>query len=1073
MDCSGGREGGTDAHILPFASAATAKPRYPDRPFGLPGTRALLSSAAAIAAPACRAPAGCWLLAALLWLAALPTAAMDPAKAFHHYVHDAWSIEQGLPQITVLALAQDADGYLWVGTQAGLARFDGVQFTGYQPQNRPEIPGMLVQALLLDRRGRLWIGTYKGMTVYNDGVFAPVPAADPERFPSLDVQALAETADGRVLAATQHGVFEQRGGALVPLAGLEAPAVSLLVHGSTLLVGGRGRLTRRDAEGRVTPLPLPGALDGAVVTELLHAQGRLWAGTSLGLWWQDEAGWRPATGHPALAHSPVEMLLQDRDRNLWVGLADGLARFRDGALAEFVAAGEPGAVRSVLAGYEDHEGNLWLGTRWDGLARLWNGWTRRYSTAEGLHEPTVWSLARDPDGRRLWVGTNDGLALFEDGRFRQVVPGDRLPHPHAYTLLPEADGVWIGTRRGLAWLDHERGLVRPSAFRALDGTQVNGLLRDADGTLWLATFQGLYRWRDGVLRHYGEADGLTDRRARLLRRTREGSLLLGTQGGLFRLDGERLVPVGLHTGLPADADITAIHQLADGRLVVGTLAEQVFLEHEGRWHTFAQDQGMPVNSPFVFAEDHAGFLWIGGIRGVQRVPLDDFAALIEGRLPALRGEMLMNERGDRHAGQKGYCCNGAGNAKGFIEQGVLWLPSRGGVVAMDTAGIRKNPVVPPVHVERVHHSGSWHDAAAIAGQRLPADARDLAFGFTVLSFQDPLSTRLRYRLHGYDQEWKELEDPARRSANYTNLPPGSYRFEVQGANNAGIWNPAGATLAFGLQRQVWETRWFFFLMVGLALLLVYAAFRWQLRALHRQRAELAHQVRERTAELQQVNRQLREASHTDPLTRLRNRRYLADQLPADLAFYDREARGAGSVADGMVIVFALVDIDHFKQVNDIHGHASGDALLAGFAGLLQTLVRTGDYLVRWGGEEFLLVFRPMASDQLATIGERICGAVRSHGFDIGSGTPLHLTASVGFAEYPLFRDPSGGLDWQQMVELADQALYWVKRHGRDGWAAFRPTGRTDAGSVVGDLQKSGAEVLLRGGHLQLVSSRAG
>src|SRR5690606_8906910 len=170
----------------------------------------------------------------------------------------------------------------------------------------------------------------------------------------------------------------------------------------------------------------------------------------------------------------------------------------------------------------------------------------------------------------------------------------------------------------------------------------------------------------------------------------------------------------------------------------------------------------------------------------------------EGRLPRLRGEMLLNERGDRHAGQQGYCCNGAGNAKGFIEQGVLWLPTRDGVVAMDTAGIDKNPVPPPVHIERVRHSGAWHGAQSVAGQRLPAAARDLAFAFTVLSFQDPRSTRLRYRLEGYDQDWHELEDPQRRSANYTNLPPGQYRFEVQGANNAGVWGEGGASLAFAL-----------------------------------------------------------------------------------------------------------------------------------------------------------------------------------------------------------------------------------------------------------------------------------
>jgi len=1012
-------------------------------------------------------------LGLLALLAAPAVVALAPDKAFHHYVRDAWSIEHGLPQITVLALAQDADGYLWVGTQAGVARFDGVHFTAFQPQNRPELPGMLVQALLLDRGGRLWIGTYKGLAVYRDGVFTAVPAADAGAWPAPDVQALAQALDGRMLAATQYGVFQVEDQRLVPVPGLDQAAFSLLLRGQAVLAGGIGGIMRRDADGTVSMLPLPEELAGAVVGELLDAQGRLWAGTSQGLWWNAGGGWEPAEGPPALARSPVELLLTDRDGNLWVGLADGLARLREGRVAEYVDGEAPGVVRSVMAGYEDHEGNLWLGSRWDGVVRIWNGWTRRYAAAEGLHEPTVWSVARDPDGERLWVGTNDGLAVFAGGRFRVAVPGEALPHPHAYTLLAEPEGVWIGTRRGLARLRADGRLERPRAFAALDGTQVNGLLRDPDGTLWLATYQGLQRWRDGRLDAFTEAQGLADRRVRVLYRTREGALLVGTQAGLYRFDGDRLLPVGRDQGLPGGIDVTAIYQLRDGRRVVGTLGEQVLLEHGGRWHALGPDQGMPANSPFVFAEDGAGYLWLGGIRGVQRVPVADLAARLEGRLPRLRGEMLLNERGDRHAGQQGYCCNGAGNAKGFIEQGVLWLPTRDGVVAMDTAGIDKNPVPPPVHIERVRHSGAWHGAQSVAGQRLPAAARDLAFAFTVLSFQDPRSTRLRYRLEGYDQDWHELEDPQRRSANYTNLPPGQYRFEVQGANNAGVWGEGGASLAFALTPRLWETRWFYLLLVGLALALVYGAFRWQRRALHRQRAELGHQVRERTAELQQANRQLREASHTDPLTRLRNRRYLADQLPADLAFYDREAHGAGSVAEGMVIVFALVDIDHFKRINDAHGHAVGDAVLVAFAHLLQAQVRSGDYLVRWGGEEFLLVFRPMAQDQLALLGERLCGAVRAHAFEVGLDAPIRLTCSVGFAEYPLFRDQRGGIDWQQMVELADQAMYWVKRHGRDGWAAFRPTARTGAGSVVGELQKAGAEALLRGGRLELVSSRVG
>ena len=224
----------------------------------------------------------------------------------------------------------------------------------------------------------------------------------------------------------------------------------------------------------------------------------------------------------------------------------------------------------------------------------------------------------------------------------------------------------------------------------------------------------------------------------------------------------------------------------------------------------------------------------------------------------------------------------------------------------------------------------------------------------------------------------------------------------------------------------------------------------------------------RTRELHAANARLEKASQTDPLTGLRNRRYLANQIPADLAYYDRERQRTGEY--DQVMVFALVDMDFFKRVNDQHGHRAGDQVLLQVAHVLGALARTSDYLARWGGEEFLLVFRPMPGRHLESIGHRICAAISSHDFDIGTDAPLHLTCSVGLSEYPLFRDAQQRLGWEQMVELADAALYWVKQHGRDGWAAFRPTRQTDLPTLMRDLQRSVVD-LLHADRLQLLTSR--
>ena len=630
--------------------------------------------------------------------------------------------------------------------------------------------------------------------------------------------------------------------------------------------------------------------------------------------------------------------------------------------------------------------------------------------------------------------------------------------------------VWIGTRRGLVlWRD---GQVRSlPALAAMDRAQINGIVRARDGSTWFPTSDGLFHLVDGNMQRIGQEQGLQDPRVRVMGFANGGQLLLGTQSGLWELrDGKVQRPL-VQTGLPPDMDVSALLLLRDGRLVIGSFAERLLILAGNRWHTLGPKQGLPANSPFFLSEDSHGWLWIAGIRGVSRIRIAELPTAADGATTrAVHGELVLNERGDPNSGQQGYCCNGAGMSKGFMRDDVLWLPSRDGVVALDTRDIVRNPVPPALLIERLHTPQGWRTlpASGLGRMVLPASARDLGFEFTALSFQDPSSVQLRYRLHGYDRNWHRLEDSRRRSANYTNLPPGDYTFEVIGANNAGIWNPHPALLRFRIQPLFHETWIFRALLAALLAMLLYAGYRHQLQRHSRQRMELESQVQARTRELHAANARLEKASQTDPLTGLRNRRYLANQIPADLAYYDRERKRAGGY--DQVLVFALVDLDFFKRVNDLHGHKAGDQVLLQVAQVLGSLARSSDYLARWGGEEFLLVFRPMEGRFLEIIGDRIRTAVSTHAFEIGLSQPVHLTCSVGLSEYPLFRDAQQGLGWEQMVELADAALYWVKGHGRDGWAAFRPTLHTELATLMRDLQQGVAD-LVQADRLQLLTSR--
>ena len=1001
--------------------------------------------------------------------------ALQPDKAFHHYVRNNWSIQDGLPQISAIAIAQDRDGYLWVGTQSGLARFDGVRFTRYTPESEPGLPGIWIRALHLARDGKLWIGTYKGVTVYDGTGFTPMPAADAQRWPALEVNAFIEDASGRMWVATASGVFRGpvgpvQAGRLQAVPGSPLLAQSLLARRDGLWVGARGAVHHL-AGDQWQAQPLAGDAASAAVNRLADTQGRLWAATAQGLFVRGAEGWARSDAAPQLSQAPVELLYADGQGNLWAGGDIGLARIRGGRVAEFIAASDAGGIAGLRTAFEDRENNLWFGSQWEGLTRLRDSWTRRFSTAEGLNDRVVWALAPDPDQRRVWVGGNDGVSVFADGRFTLVVRGDALPHPHGYNLLAEADRLWIGTRRGLAVIEHEGAragqLQLPSMFAPLAAAQVNGIVRTGDGDLWIATSEGLYQLRDGRLRRYAQADGLDDARVRYFHRTREGRTLAGTQGGLFEMRGERFAPVGIDSGLSPGLDVTAITQLADGRLVIGTLIEQSYVLDGGHWHTLGREQGLPANSPF-FLTEHAGYLWAAGIRGIARVPLADLAGLASGRLPRVRGEMVLNERGDPMSGQQGFCCNGAGNSKGFLRGDSLWLPTRDGIVVLDTASIVKNPFRPNVVIERVQVRDQWQPATALRDGALPADSRDLSFEFTVLSFQDPQSVGVEYRLLGYDRDWRP-GNALQRSARFTNLPPGAYTFEVRGFNNAGVASAAPARLPVSIRARFHETTLFLALSALLLASVVYAGYRLQRHRHRLQRGLLEGLIQQRTEALEVANHRLEDASQTDPLTALRNRRYMANQIPADLAYYDRQIQQGAH--QGEVMMFALVDIDHFKAINDTHGHAAGDRALQQFAQVLGGLVRNGDYVVRWGGEEFLLVFRPMPTRNLAVIGERVRSAVANRAFDIGGATPLRLTCSIGLSEYPLFRDHRVQLGWETMVELADQALYYVKTHGRDGWAAFRPTDLTDLSTLLQEL-RSGPDALLARGKLLLLGSMA-
>ena len=1000
------------------------------------------------------------LAAVLLLLASRPVFALNPHKAFHDYAKAIWTIDQGLPQITVRAVAQGPQGYIWIGTEAALARFDGVNFRSFTPADTPALPGDWIQTLYNDGRGNLWVGTYKGLARYHDGRFSRVV---PPKNTHPYIRDITTGPEGHIVVATRSGLFRVRQGRLVrdPVLG-HTRTEALLTHGGTLWIGGVDAVWKQIA-GKTVKLKAPGGPD-TVINALTSYEGEVWAATTHGLYRYVEHRWEAFTNAHGLGKDLIHTLYVDSSDNLWASMGTGLARIYHGHLAQFISNKDPAAVQDVMTMTEDREHDLWMGSYIHGLAMFWNGHARWLSSEEGLEDELVWSVARAPQGG-WWVGTRRGVERFEHGRFHLAVPPSALPDPEAYTLLVDGPRLWIGTRSGVAVYEHGH-VHTPAELAPLNNTQISGIVKGPKGDLWFASNMGLFRLHQGRLNHYKADNRSTPLRCRIILFTHDGRLLVGTQEGLYERSGERLIPL-TGSGLLKGVDITSLTNPKPGVIVAGTLSGDVlFVSDHGHWYSIAGKQDLPKSAPFFMARDSQGWFWVAGIRGLYRVRYKALLDVAQGKQKELHPQYLLSERGDWRGSQKGYCCNGAGNSKGTFWDHRLWLPSRGGVAVVNTRGIHFNKVPPTVLVQAVRIKGKWKHLPLKKSLHLPASVRDLAFRFTALSFQKPNGVRLWYRLEGYNKHWHELEDPSQRIAYYTNLPAGQYVFQVKAQNDVGVPSRHNASFQFLIEPHFYQTWWFRVLIALFLLLLLIALYRFQSRYMRARQAQLEKLVQARTSELRKANMRLEEVSRTDPLTGLHNRRYLQIQLPSDLAWFRRYVQKFDG--DDTAMVFALIDLDHFKKINDSLGHDAGDELLCQLSQRLQDTVRAGDYCARWGGEEFLVVLRPLPREQVPIVIERILKSV-CEPFSLDCGEPVNITCSVGIVEYPFLKDEPDALGWEALVSLADQALYKVKSSGRDGWAILRPGRAFDPAQAV-SRARANLDASVERGELIIVRS---
>jgi ligand-binding sensor domain-containing protein/signal transduction histidine kinase len=742
------------------------------------------------------------------------TLSQDAERGSSDYTVDSWQTPDGLPANTITAITQTPDGYLWLGTLNGLARFDGVRFKVFGKSDG--LPNPRVLCLLLDRSGTLWIGTEGGgVARWQNGIFSNFRKED--GLANNVVQSLAEDKTGRIWMATAGGlscwhegkfIHDQR---LVPSS---ATVYSRIVASGEQLwmteFGGvnvleNGRLTR--PSNRLEPSAF-----SSIYALHRGPSNRLWFGGA-----NNYVGCLATNGEvKVFAEEAGQLLnsiwevLESRSGDVWVGTASGgLRRLRDNHFISLTTQ-EGLSDNSIRCLFEDRESNLWVGTVGGGLNRIKPRRLNSFTTRDGLSHNVVMSLAEDPDGV-LWIGSNcGGLNMRRDGQITAFTGDYLLDNECIWSLLAARDGsLWIGTWGGGLFLKKGNEIKRYPFTHTGNDEPILALYQDRNDGLWVGTYsQGLKLFRDGA---FVDISGTNDSVKFITSMAEDpsGALWVGTGGnGLVKLDfgsspstvgGRSSLLFSREQGLPSDFVRTLMVD-KKGVLWIGTDGGLARFSN-GRVAAFTRAHGLPDEVISQILEDDRGYLWLGSNKGIFRVSEAELESIANGGSTPL--SVLAYGRAD---GMENAQCTGGFNPAGLrTRDGRLWFSTVKGLVQIDPNGLVRNELPPQVLIEEVRVDGN-----PVTGPekllQIPPSATRLDLQFTATSLTAPERNRFRHRLEGLDKDW--VEDGPQRVAAYHHLPPGRYQFQLAASNGDGVWNQAGIRLNLRVLPPFWKTWWF-------------------------------------------------------------------------------------------------------------------------------------------------------------------------------------------------------------------------------------------------------------------------
>jgi diguanylate cyclase (GGDEF)-like protein len=961
----------------------------------------------------------------------VPVAGPEPQGRF---TFTTYGPEQGLMDPALYTLVQDREGFLWIASDNGLIRYDGAAFRKWTTADG--LPSSFILSLLPMPRGGLWVATDKGVVRFKDGKITPLLLGGK---PFIIRGALMQLdADGVLWLFRDDGLYCQKGdGAVERMPGTPTGwGKSMATRAGTrsvFLAVAKGLWERRADGTMVDWSAAKGLTDDPIEVITVDGNGRLWVVGTHSLAYLDPA---ETVFHDVSAWLPAGpfrgcIIHVNPDGSVAIPTNAGLLRLK-GNEHDLVdqSLGLPGkwAVSSLV----DREGNLWIvGPRI--YRMLGRGYVRGFTSLDGLPSDMVWAVYRDRLGR-LWAGTGDGAALLGPGGWSRV-PGTEGLSVSAL-VLDDQDRLWIGSNNRMPLcLEPGQATATERAFRSYrlvgGGTvpsRSTSMVLDRQGGLRVGDpGHGVYRidFKAGTLvAEFGAAEAkTTDLGVVGMDEDAQGRLWVATTVGLALRDG-----TGWHRWTRAeglrDDTLQGLRVAPDGTCWV-TYQEALGLTRvgfkDGKFQVLEQldgTHGITSDRVYSVGTDRQGTLWVGTDRGVDRLR---------------KGQTFHLSQG---GGLPGEDCSG--NALLTETNGEIWVGTSTGLahILPDHEPMPLHPM--PVYIQQIMRGKTMQTPPF--GELPPLSHRDrtLEFRFACPTYINERAVIYQVRLLGLEEEWRSSDVP---QARYTALPAGSYRFEVRAAYPGQAFGPV-ASYEVEVLGPWWRSWWFLALATLGGAGLVGLFVNWRLRTLASQKARLALLVDQRTSDLVKANQNLETAnlalkaqSLTDPLTGLHNRRFLSVVVDDDIAAVARAYRDTapGMALPNQDLIFLMVDLDHFKQVNDRFGHATGDRVLELVATALRKAARETDAVIRWGGEEFLVMARNASRSEGHLLAERIRSIMAEQQLTLDSGEVLTWTCSVGFAAYPWQLEDVGWMGWERLVEIADACLYLAKKAGRDGW----------------------------------------